>query len=398
MIYIKEAARSLWATKQRSILALVGIVIGIGSVISLVSIGQIVANEATREFRSLGTDIVTLTIDPKKGRAIPDLIKQPAFYTGLVGHTRCVLESAPYSEYQVSLQNRIEAAESEVISGLGVSVEFQNVGRLELSAGRFLSPLDLERPYVVLGAKIAGFMGLRESPEVLIGKQIDIDGELLDIVGVLEHASPLGAISVSPDVTVFTPILRGVVRGQGFGFLRTALVRMKPDVDPEVCVSEIEDYILLRLPDANVEVVSATELIAQMRAQADLLGILLAAVGSISLVVGGVGIMNIMLVSVTERKQEIGIRRAIGARRKDIRYQFLIESLLLSIIGGILGILSSIVITWLVCNSFGWEFLVSMGSILLGAGVSILIGVFFGYMPAHQAANLDPIESLHGNG
>jgi putative ABC transport system permease protein len=151
-----------------------------------------------------------------------------------------------------------------------------------------------------------------------------------------------------------------------------------------------------RLTALELQVTTADELIAKIRKQTDMLAVLLTAIGSISLLVGGVGIMNIMLVSVSERRQEIGILRALGAKRQHIRAQFLTEALLLSFIGGIIGIVLSLVVTYYVAAYNTWQFFISFEPILLGASISIFIGVFFGFFPAHQAAALDPIKALRG--
>ncbi len=393
MLYLKEGWRSLVSTKQRTLLALIGIVIGIGSVIALVSIGQIVAHEATRQFRSLGTDIALIDIESDAPRP---RLKSPKFLLGLVGHTHCIRRSAPFIRGSVDLpiDPALQLADDDIYS-LGVTADFLTVARLSVQAGRFISDLDEDQPYVVLGAAMPRILGLDPNSDSLIGQEVVIGDELLQVVGLLKPTGFLGVIYTHPDTTVFRPAL-ALAKFSEDG-ISTALARMAPDVPPEACVNEIENYVGVRSDILRASVVTADELIAQMREQADLLGVLLAAVGSISLMVGGVGIMNIMLVSVTERKQEIGIRRALGARRRDIRYQFLTESLLLSAVGGIIGILASVGTTWLASDINQWQFFISPGPILLGAGVSLVIGVFFGYLPAHQAANLDPIEALQSN-
>ena len=142
---------------------------------------------------------------------------------------------------------------------------------------------------------------------------------------------------------------------------------------------------------------SAEELIERMEKQMKLFTLLLGAVGSISLIVGGVGVMNVMLVSVTERRREIGIRRALGAKRGGIQSQFLIESMILSIIGGIFGIGLGVAASYVIAHFSKWEFLISYPAILLGFGVSSVVGIFFGFYPAHQAARLDPIAALRSD-
>ncbi len=142
------------------------------------------------------------------------------------------------------------------------------------------------------------------------------------------------------------------------------------------------------------KVTTAEELVAQMQKQMRMFTLLLAAIGSISLIVGGVGVMNVMLVSVSERRREIGIRRALGARQVDIQMQFLVESVLLSFVGGLLGLFLGIGTCYVICHFTSWQFLLSQSAIVLGVGVSAAIGVFFGFYPARQASRLSPIEAL----
>ena len=159
----------------------------------------------------------------------------------------------------------------------------------------------------------------------------------------------------------------------------------------------VQDYFKRRVPNIQMFAFTAKELIDKMRKQTEMLSLLLTTIGSISLVVGGVGIMNIMLVSVSERRQEIGIRRALGAKRRDIRNQFLTESVILSLLGGLIGVSLAFGVTYYVTNLKGWEFHIAWQVVLLGVGVSVSIGVFFGFVPAHQASKQDPIESLRGD-
>ena len=157
---------------------------------------------------------------------------------------------------------------------------------------------------------------------------------------------------------------------------------------------QIMAYIAALGKGQTVKITSPEEIIAQMEKQMQMFTLLLGAIGSISLIVGGVGVMNVMLVSVTERRREIGIRRALGAKRGDIRGQFLIESVILSLIGGLFGIIFGIGASWLIAHFAKWQFALSFSAILLGVGVSNAVGIFFGYYPARQASLLDPIVAL----
>jgi putative ABC transport system permease protein len=172
--------------------------------------------------------------------------------------------------------------------------------------------------------------------------------------------------------------------------------RVRPGTGTPLLKQQVQAYFSARDKRRNVEVQTAEELIANMEKQMRLFTLLLGAIGSIALIVGGVGVMNVMLVSVSERRKEIGIRRALGAHREDVQTQFIIESVVLCLTGGLIGILIGVVISFLFAHFTKWEFMLSMNAVMLGIGVSSAVGVFFGYYPARQASRLDPITALRG--
>jgi putative ABC transport system permease protein len=236
---------------------------------------------------------------------------------------------------------------------------------------------------------------LHGTPQNLIGRRIALRDHDFTVVGVLQPAERFELIRTDMDQAIFIPY-GNAMRMDFHGRIDQLTARSGPAADPAACERDVMQYFYRRAPGIQVEVTTAEQLIAQMRKQSDMLAAMLAAIASISLVVGGVGIMNILLVSVSERRQEIGIRRALGACQADIRYQFLFEAVLLSMIGGLLGIVIGVAASWLVSRSQGWVFFVSVGTLVMGVGVSMAIGVFFGFFPAHQAAKMDPITALRG--
>lgn len=385
-IYFVEAGRSLYANKQRTLLALIGIIIGIGSVISLVSIGQIVTAEATRKFRELGTDLVRMAWRPDQNSR--HLLRNPAQIQQLKNEP-CVKNIAPY------LRDNFESELDIELGILGSSESFAEVSKLQVVAGRFISDLDHNQPFVVLGSDVPQAFKWSGSPQSFIGEEMWVNGDLYTIIGILAPTNSMKSIHIKINQSLFIPISRSLKNERRF--IDNGLARSEPDAETQACAEDIQHYFQLRFPGVQTKVITADSLIARMRDQTAMFNVLLAAIGSISLLVGGIGIMNIMLVSVSERKQEIGIRRALGAKRKDIRLQFLYESLLLSVVGGILGIGLGALITYIAAQYNHWEFFMSIGPMLIGAGVSAAIGVFFGLFPAHQAANLDPIAALRGD-
>ena len=314
----------------------------------------------------------------------PEDLRNPSLFHKLPKVTPCVSVIAPHARIYISIE--IDNEDEDDLTMLGVDEGFQQFTRFELAAGRFISSLDATRPYVVLGAGIPETLGLTASPEQLIDTEIEIDGHLLRVVGVLKSYMPLRSVEIKTNYSIFVPT-QYALKHEPRRIINNTVLRSKLNYDTASCANKIESYFKRRIRNIDIEISTAEQLIAQMRKQADLLAVLLTAIGSISLVVGGVGIMNIMLVSVSERKQEIGIRRALGAKRKDIRYQFLTESLLLSLIGGFIGVVASIITTYYVAQLNGWEFFVSWQAVFLGVGISATIGVFFGFIPAYQAAS-----------
>jgi len=387
MIYLKEASRSLYANKQRTILALIGIIIGIGSVISLVSIGKIVTAEATRQFRELGTDLARLRfrLDSQDG-----VLKSPSFIQGVVSEP-CLRYVAPYLRGQYDTQdNNVE------LGVFGITQSFATVSKLALQSGRFISDLDGTQSFVVLGANIPAALQWKGELSSFLGREVLINGQAFTVIGVLKPTESMKSINLKLNQTFFIPI-KTQLRDRPETKISDGLARMLPDAQTKACAQNIMHYFKLRSPQMEIQVITADQLIERMRKQSDMFNVLLISIGSISLLVGGIGIMNIMLVSVSERKQEIGIRRAMGAKRKDIRYQFLIESLLLSVFGGAFGIGLGILITYIGTLINDWKFFMLIWPMVMGAGVSAVIGVFFGFFPAHQAANLDPITALRGD-
>ena len=385
---VKEAVVSLYAAKQRSFLALIGIVIGIGSVIAMLSVGTIAKHQSLERFRELGTDYLTIRVrgvgsGGRIGVRLEDAV-------GLPGGASSISGAAPWSQSNTAVVyggKKIADAPA-----LGVTGNFLELNRLRLAEGRAISDLDFRRVHCVIGARIAKSLrhaGVKEP----VGAAIRLKDRICTVVGVL-HAAPRRDMQpFEADRTVLIPVStaqRLFPRHR----LNRIVARMRPEVHHTDATKEVQDYFRRKAPRLSVTVRSAQRLIEQMQRQTQTFALLLAAIGSISLIVGGVGVMNVMLVSVTERRREIGIRRALGARRFDIQSQFLVESVVLSLIGGAFGIAVGIGGTWLFCHFSGWTFLVDFTAAALGFVVAFLVGVFFGLQPAHQAARLDPIAAL----
>ena len=387
---VTEAVSSLYAGRLRTLFALLGIVIGIGSVIAMVSVGEVYKNESIKRFKELGTDILNIRKlrsrdrDSSAAIRLEDVRNLPEEESSIIASAAWINDSGIFVH-----------AGKEVGRGnvLGVTASFLELRKLEVAEGRFISDLDFRRSYCVIGDDIARAMR-QAGAGPLVGRSLKVKGRVYTVVGVLHRTT--ATLGRNPNASVFVP-LTTAQRAFGRPEIRDVIARMGPDVHHRAAATDVQSYFRRKSGSLRLRVVSAKQLIEQIQQQTQLIALLLAAVGSISLIVGGVGVMNVMLVSVSQRRQEIGIRRALGARRKDIQVQFLTESIILSLLGGWFGIILGIGGAYVICRYTGWAFSVSTTGVVLGVGVSAGVGIFFGLYPAYHAARLDPITALRAS-
>lgn len=386
---IQEATRSLVASKQRTLLALIGIFVGIGSVIAMVSIGTIVQNEALRQFREMGTDILTIGREYSGGSSSRTDTLNMSDALLIPRYCREIEAVAPYTSTYGTYKYEGKKWDGPL---LGVTESFLDLNKLRLAEGRFISDLDRRSYFCVAGGGMVTklrSLGMRD----IIGAPIFFQDKLFTIVGCVESAPSGGMRPYEINDSVMIPLSTSRRLDQA-GTIQTIITRIRPGGNHVVAASQAKDYFKKMVRGMAVRVRSAEEIIEQMQGQMRLFTILLGAIGSISLIVGGVGVMNVMLVSVAERKKEIGIRRALGAQAGDIQLQFIIESILLCMVGGMLGIGLGIGASYGIAVFSKWAFSVSYHAVLLGVIVSAVVGIFFGFYPARQAARLNPIEAL----
>ena len=390
---LKEALSGLWAARHRGLLALLGIVIGSGSVIAMISVGVAVRHEAAKHFQELGTDILNIRLGStdagaRRGARTPvslDRLRGLAALTGIDALAPYTTSSGQaFGDGKVPMKVEI----------VGVTAAFADLNKLLLKDGRFISDLDHQRFFCVIGAELAAAMRGNGTGR-LVGRTVRIENNVYTVIGVLQR-TPRGLRNFSVDRAALIPVttaqrlfpLRGI---------RNITARTSRDAHHVAATAELKAWFRHGFEDLDVRVRSAEQVIEQMHKQMRLFTLLLGVMGGISLLVGGIGVMNVTLVSVAERRPEIGIRRALGARRRDIQSQFLIESIVLSLFGGVFGIALGVAATYAICLTSGWTFTVSPWATGLGPCVSAATGVFFGFYPAWQAARLDPVAALHGN-
>jgi putative ABC transport system permease protein len=395
------ALTALRANKLRSMLTMLGIVIGVGAVIAMVALGTGAQASVKERISSLGTTLVTIVPGQQRGfggvasgndRANLTLEDAAAVERGATRITAVQPEMS--RQMQVTRDNA-----NTNTSIVGTSANYLDVRRFTIQAGRMFDAADDagRRRYAVLGPQVVSDLGA-SSADALIGEPIRIGSIQFEVIGVLASKGQAGGFG-NPDDQVLIPIQTARYRAIGSERLRSINVLAKDESQITAAMAEIR-RILRREHRLRSGVADDFSL----RTQADFLNtlgettqiftLLLASIAAVSLLVGGIGIMNIMLVSVTERTREIGVRKAVGATGRNIMLQFLIEALVLCMIGGAIGTLFGIGAAVLGRVLLQWNTQVGLSSVLIAFAFSAAVGVLFGVWPARRAASLDPIESL----
>ncbi len=396
---VSSATESLWANRMRSLLTTLGVIIGVMAVIVAVTLTQGAGALLTQRISSLGTN--TLLISPGaavSGGATTGIGTQQSLTLDDVEAIKKVPHVTAVSPVLSLTAQIITHNQNWNTRVQGVAPEFQQIQNWLIARGVWFSASDAESglPVAVLGDTVATnlFSATNTDP---IGQTILIRGQVFRVVGVLQPKGAFGAFN--QDDIVYIPFNAAASRLKNTQYVD----QIQAQVDNADNVATAQDAVtsvlrhLHRIAPGAVDdfqLRSPNQLVQTAQQFAQILTILLVGIAAISLTVGGIGIMNIMLVSVTERTREIGIRMAIGARQRDIRNQFLIEALALSAVGGIIGILLGLLIGFVLTSSFQLPFVVDPISTCLAFGVSAAIGVIFGLYPAIRASRLDPIVAL----
>jgi putative ABC transport system permease protein len=265
--------------------------------------------------------------------------------------------------------------------------------RISVQQGRFVSLLDQRSFYCVIGQNIAAQIEKQMLVPSFIGKQLLIGNNYFTIVGELAPAPTSSFIYTDLNNSVFIPIMTSQTVSK-YSQINNIVMELQPQANIDQLETKLTTYINQRAINQNIYFNSAKQIIAGMKKQQQILTAFLGFIGGISLFVGGIGVMNIMLVSVTERRREIGVRMAIGAKPHDITMLFLTEAIILSLFGGILGVITGIVVSFIIATAKHWGFEIFGLPPTIGFCVSVFIGIFFGFYPAYKASKLDPIETL----
>lgn len=387
---IAHAVTSLLASPLRSALALLGIVIGSAAVIAMVNIGHNAKQAMLKQFEGMGAQSTTIDYQQGATMSIAELLELREHLYRSVPELETIAATIRGSG---TLRHQGESAFATVV---GATDEFFALLDLPLRAGRLTSDLDGDEPYAVLGRQL--FDNFRQQGVYLsVGDVVVLDRTPVTLVGILDDSPQNTFLSPAPiNNSVIAPLESARRLGQDTARWRLMAVRTK-GVDYEDVQERLGGEFRRLLPQTAVQISSPEQLIERIEKQTRILTLTLGAIGGVSLLVGGIGVMNIMLVSVSERRREIGLRMAIGARIADIKLQFLTEALILCLAGGCIGLVFGIAAALGATQYFGYPFELSMASIALGVGVSTLVGLFFGYHPAAAAAKLDPVDTLYGD-
>lgn len=380
-----EALANLRAVAQRSALALIGIVIGTAAVIAMLNVGHNAEVESIRQFQAMGTDLIVaqVAMSTKPERAL-----SPAAVED-IPRTVPLLRLATALAVSGLRLGRGDGVQASLI---GATPTLATVARLRLAEGRFLSSFDRDETFAVIGSRIAASRALEGSP-LHPGDRIRLGTYLFTIVGVLAETAHNPLLPFDPNDAVIVPsgALRRITAEHQPS---TVVASVAEGADAPLAAAALADQLRTKRNGQSVSTTTAQQLIEGMQRQARIMSILLAAIGAISLLVGGVGVMNVMLMNVAERRREIGLRLALGARRGHIRSMFLLESGMLSLTGGACGTVLGILSAYAYAQFSQWDFTPSTLALPLGAIISAGVGVFFGAYPAAAAAALDPIECL----
>jgi putative ABC transport system permease protein len=396
---VKMAVQTLVANRMRSALTMLGIIIGNASVIAMIGVGEGAQRFVAGQLEALGPNVLFVTPGSKEANRFPGPPPQTlvlADAVAIAAQVPSVTVVAPElnSSELVSYRNKNFSA-----TLTGTTPDYLPVRSFEVAEGRFFTDLDVRRNKLVvaLGSDTAKELFGDGNP---IGQQVRIKDASFQVIGVMK---PKGSsFGMNMDETVFLPVTtmanRIVGRTSPYGISLTVIyVNARNQESMDAAQFQIENLLRLRhkiADDNDFTVQNQKDLLKTTGAVTGALTVMLAAVASISLFVGGIGIMNIMLVSVTERTREIGLRKAIGASERDILFQFIIEAVILSVTGGLVGILAGGGGVFLVGALTPLKAGVSPAAVALATGVSGAIGLFFGVVPASRAAKLDPIVAL----
>ncbi len=379
---IKLAIKNIRSNKLRSALTMIGIIIGISSVIVLVGMGSGSTQKITSQVQSLGTNLISANTASNGSKQFTlDDVKNVEAIQG-IDKVAPIISTSTTVKVDKNSQNA---------SVTGTTSNFLDIRNMSIGEGRFIADLDVDYrgKVAVLGSNIASQLYGFTDP---VGKNINIKGNTYEVVGVLKsQGSSMGS---NTDDMVIIPSTTAIGLA-GTRNVQNLYIKALDQNNVDALTNEINGYLnnFFKSTDNSNRVMSQKQLLDTMSSITSTMTYLLGGIAAISLIVGGIGVMNVMLVSVSERTKEIGIRKALGGSRKDILIQFLIEALVLSSLGGIAGVLFGLGLGWLV-TALGMSMSFSLPIVIVAFSFSLAVGIVFGIFPAYKASKLKPIDAL----
>lgn len=396
---LTESSLTLTVNKVRTGLAMLGVIIGIGSVIALMSLGQASQKSIMERISALGSNLLTV---------MPGSVQNNGVRGTVGGRESLTMEDAEAIAKEVHLVTAVSpviSGNAQIVAGrnnsntsvYGVKPEYAQVNNITISLGTFIMEnhvVGISRVAVLGPDVVTDLFGENSNP---IGQSIRVNGQSLKVIGVTESKG--GSGMGNQDSVVYVPLSVAQIILFGQSYLSSLGLSVVNEQSMTLAQNQVENLLLRRHKISNPEkadfrIMNQEELISTVSEVTGTFTALLSGIAAISLVVGGIGIMNIMLVTVTERTREIGLRKALGAKKKHITIQFLLETIMITFTGGVVGIGVGMVTSYILSSIMGLVFTLSLSSILLAFVVSVLTGVIFGWYPAKTASDLQPIEAL----
>ena len=393
---LRVALTSIRGNLFRAALTMLGVIIGVAAVITMLALGTGAQRAVEEQLEALGANVITVTTGMRfaQGVAREQQVLTTDDAEAVRDDARNVAAVSPEqsSRQQVKLGNR-----NLNLSVIGTAPQHPEVNGYTLRAGRMFTAIDdaSHRRVAVLGGEVPEL--LQTTADALVGHTLMVKAMPFEVIGVYAKKGAVGF--GNPDDDVFIPISTSRYRVTGDDKVQSIAVQVAPDIELAQAMVEIERVIrrehgLAPGIDNDFSVIDRKQFLATQQQTTQILGFLLAGIAGVSLIVGGIGIMNIMLVTVTERTREIGIRKALGATRLDILTQFLVESVVLCVLGGLLGMLVGTGAARALARFAGWQTYVTLDALALAFGFSAAVGLVFGLWPARRASSLDPIAAL----